>query len=92
MQRFLGMENDSRRKEVTAFAAPWGYISPQCGLNGIRAAHQNGVLAEYRAPVGRKSPNFARCKAILRRTRSIYEGGIDGENTKIYGPYAAGPV
>ena len=69
-----------------------GYISPQCGLNGIRAAHQNGVLAEYRAPVGRKSPNFARCKAILRRTRSIYEGGIDGENTKIYGPYAAGPV
>lgn len=86
------IEKDSRRKEDTAFVASWGYISPQCGLNGIRAAHQNEVLAEYRAPVGRKSPNFARCKAILRRTRSIYRGGIDGENTKIYGPYAAGPV
>lgn len=38
---FWGIENDSRRKEVTAFAAPWGYISPQCGLNGVPRWRQN---------------------------------------------------
>lgn len=29
------IEKDSRRKEDTAFAASWGYISPQCGLSVV---------------------------------------------------------